>query len=86
VAPSAISNLFVSALELPPAWGAERPGSEHGQLAVEDGEAAATLLPRELRLRGHGLRREAGEPDAAALLRRVAQGEGLLARPFRRER
>ncbi|AQK73910.1 Growth-regulating factor 6, partial [Zea mays] len=90
--PVAPPQLVVPALELPTSRGAGRPGrpEQHGELAAEDGEAAAALvLPRERHRgrHGHGLRlREAGGPDAAALLRRVAQGAGLLAGPLRRDR
>ena len=82
MAPPTVPELLVPTLELPPARGAERPGSKRRQLALEDGQAAP-LLPRP-RLRGHQLR-EAGEPDAAALLRRVAQGEELVAGAGRRQ-
>ena len=79
MAPPTVPELLVPTLELPPARGAERPGSEHCQLALEDGQAAPVLPRPRLRLR------EAGKPDAAALLRRLAQGEGLLAGPLRRQ-
>ncbi|ONM14294.1 Putative growth-regulating factor 6 [Zea mays] len=74
VAPVAVPNRrHVPGHKLPSVRRAERSGREHHRLAAQDAEGAPLLLRERLR------DPEAGEPDAAPLLRRVAQVEGLVA-------